>query len=170
MDRTDDLSIRRDTLQEIMNFTAALAHGLEQTMGLGAHGMARVGGMKLGMQFAAKAKKTTDVAQTLEEVRRILHENNCHWDFTVLEPRGEAKKRLKVEPGELDIFLVFRDCMIRQSLFCFGHQQKGSLCRMMYGFFSGAIESIMGKKAELEVLHAGQNACLKRLRIKMNGK
>lgn len=168
MDQTDDITIKRNMLQETMNFTAALAYGMEQTMGLGAHGMARVGGMKLGVQFAAKAKKTENVLEALEEVRRILHENNCHWDFSILEPQGEAKKRLKVEPGELNIFLVFKDCMIRQSLFCFGHQQKGSLCRMMYGFFSGAIESITGKKAELEVLHAGQNACLKRLRIKMN--
>jgi predicted hydrocarbon binding protein len=166
VDWTDDLQMKRNILQETMNFMAALAHGMEQTVGLGAHAMARVGGMKLGMQFAAKARKTADPAEALEEVRRILHENHCAWDFTVLEPKGEAKKMLKVEPGETDIFLVFRDCMIRQSLFYFGHQQKGSLCRMMYGFFSGAIESIMGRKAELEVLHAGPNACLKRLRIK----
>jgi len=166
VDRVDDTALKRNILQETMNFTAALAYGMEQTMGLGAHGMARVGGMKLGVQFAAKVKKTPNVLEALEEVRRILHENNCHWDFNILEPQGEAKKRLNAGAGASDIFLVFRDCMIRQSLFCFGHQQKGSLCRMMYGFFSGAIESITGKKAELEVLHAGQNACLKRLRIR----
>jgi hypothetical protein len=36
---------------------------------------------------------------------------------------------------------------------------------MMYGFFSGAIEKIMGKKATLDIIHAGENACLKRLTV-----
>jgi len=41
--------------------------------------------------------------------------------------------------------------MIRQALFCFGHAQRGSLCTTMYGFFSGALETITGSKAELEI-------------------
>ena len=61
--------------------------------------------------------------------------------------------------------LVFRDCMIRQSLFLFGHAQRGSLCNMMYGFFAGALENIMGRQSRLEILHAGENACYKRLTI-----
>jgi predicted hydrocarbon binding protein len=55
--------------------------------------------------------------------------------------------------------------MIRQALFLYGHHQKGSLCNMMFGFFAGAVETIMGRKSSLEVLHAGENACLKRLLI-----
>ncbi len=55
--------------------------------------------------------------------------------------------------------------MIRQALFRFGHPQEGSLCNMMYGFFAGALESIMGKKATLEIKHAGENACLKVLTV-----
>jgi predicted hydrocarbon binding protein len=63
------------------------------------------------------------------------------------------------------MLLVFRDCMIRQSLLRFGHPQQGSLCNMMYGFFAGALETIMGKKATLEIRHAGENACLKMLTV-----
>ena len=55
--------------------------------------------------------------------------------------------------------------MIRQSLFTFGHHQKGSLCNMMFGFFSGALQNIMGHDSTLEILHAGENACYKRLII-----
>ena len=168
MSESADILQKRKTLQEAMNFTAALAYGIEQIVGLGAHGMAFIAGKKLGTEFAAHAKKTADPAEALEEVRRILLENDCNWDFVVFQPRGGAEELLEVKTGEENILLVFRDCMIRESLFRFGHKQKGSLCRIMYGFFSGAIESIMGKKVQLEILHAGANACLKRLRIKMD--
>ena len=36
---------------------------------------------------------------------------------------------------------------------------------MMYGFFAGALETIMGKKTTLEIRHAGENACLKMLTV-----
>jgi len=51
--------------------------------------------------------------------------------------------------------LVFRDCMIRQSLFMFGHAQQGSLCNMMFGFFSGALENIMGRSCQLTIVSCG---------------
>ena len=65
-----------------------------------------------------------------------------------------------------EVLLVFRDCMIRQSLFRFGHSQKGSLCNMMYGFFAGALQNIMGCESSLEIVHAGENACLKKLVVR----
>lgn len=68
-----------------------------------------------------------------------------------------------------EVLLVFRDCMIRQSLFRFGHAQRGSLCNMMYGFFAGGLERILGREANLEIIHAGENACYKRLRVKRAG-
>ncbi len=61
--------------------------------------------------------------------------------------------------------LVFRDCMIRQSLFMFGHHQKGSVCTMMFGFFAGALEMIMGRQSTLDIVHAGENACYKKLTV-----
>lgn len=157
---------QRGILQETMTFTAALAYGIEQVVGRGSNGMAFLAGKKLGMQLAAGAAKTDDPARALEEVRRVLRENSCLWEFVPFEPKGEAVAILRGGSDGADTLLVFRDCMIRQSLFRFGHAQKGSLCRMMYGFFSGALETIMGRKSELEVIHAGENACLKRLRLK----
>ena len=65
--------------------------------------------------------------------------------------------------------LAFRDCMIRQSLFVYGHAQKGSLCNMMFGFFAGALENITGRKSDLEIVHAGENACYKRLTLRAGG-
>ncbi len=166
MGDTGDVTVKRNTLQETMNFQAALAYGIEQVVGRGANGMAYVAGRKLGMQFAANARKTGDVREALDEVRRVLRENSCLWEFGLFDPKGDARSLLQADSAGSDVLLVFRDCMIRQALFRFGHSQKGSLCRMMYGFFSGALEVIMGRKSELEILHAGENACLKRLRLK----
>ncbi|RME36792.1 MAG: hypothetical protein D6794_07980 [Deltaproteobacteria bacterium] len=145
-----------------MNFTAALAHGIEQAVGRGASGMTYVAGRKLGLEFAAGARKTDDLEQALDEVRRILHENNCLWGFEPYQRAGQPLVQTD-DKGRPCLQLVFRDCMIRQALFCFGHEQKGSLCTMMYGFFSGALEAITGRRSTLAIVHAGENACLKTL-------
>lgn len=155
----------RATLQETMNFLGALAAGTEQLVGRPANAMAFMAGKSLGKRFSASATKTDDIQTALAEVRRVLAENHCLWEFEPFQPKAQ-KELVTVGPaGERDLQLTFRECMIRQSLFRYGHAQKGSLCYMMYGFFSGALETIMGRKTELEILHAGQNACLKRLRI-----
>ena len=40
---------------------------------------------------------------------------------------------------------------------------------MMYGFFAGALKNIMGCSSQLEIIHAGQNACYKRLTVHRAG-
>ena len=41
---------------------------------------------------------------------------------------------------------------------------------MMNGFFSGAILNIMGCDSTLQIIHAGENACLKKLTVKRNAR
>jgi predicted hydrocarbon binding protein len=156
---------KRRTLQETMNFLAALSAGIEPILGRGANSMTMSAGRNLGREFSANAKTTDDVLTAIDEVRKILVDNHCLWGFEPFKPAGQAEMITTDERGNRQILLVFRDCMIRQSLFRFGHPQKGSLCNMMYGFFAGALESIMKKKATLEIRHAGENACLKLLTI-----
>ena len=162
----DALVQKRRELQEAMNFLAALASGMEQVVGRGATGMSFVAGRSLGKRFAQGARKTTDLLEALEEVRRVLAANHCAWGFEVFNPKAKPEVVTQSADGGLELMLVFRDCMIRQSLFRFGHAQQGSLCTMMYGFFSGALEAITGRRAELDIVHAGENACLKRLRLR----
>jgi len=153
---------KRRELQQVMNLLAALASGMEQVVGRGAAGMSFAAGRNLGKQFSEGAKRTQDVAEALGEVRRVLEANHCLWGFEQFKPEAGIAK---AADGTEELQLVFRDCMIRQSLFGFGHAQRGSLCTMMYGFFSGALENIMGRRAELQIVHAGENACLKKLRL-----
>ena len=161
----EEILKKRRTLQETMNFMAALSAGIEPILGRGANSMTMSAGRTLGRKFSVNAKQTDDLLEAVEEVRRILLDNNCLWGFEPFQPDGQAELIVKDEKGASKILLVFRDCMIRQALLRFGHPQEGSLCNMMYGFFAGALESIMGKKATLEIKHAGENACLKVLTV-----
>ncbi|KAB2891822.1 MAG: hypothetical protein F9K32_02440 [Desulfobulbaceae bacterium] len=161
----EEILKKRRTLQETMNFMAALSAGIEPILGRGANSMTMSAGRNLGRKFSENAKHTDDLLQAIDEVRNILVANHCLWGFEPFKPEEQAEMITTDEKGNRQIFIVFRDCMIRQALFRFGHPQKGSLCNMMYGFFAGALESIMGKKATLDIKHAGENACLKVLTV-----
>ncbi len=161
----EEILKKRRTLQETMNFMAALSAGIEPILGRGANSMTMSAGRNLGRKFSEGASRTNDLLEAVAEVRRILVNNNCLWNFEPFQPVGQDQLITQNDRGQSQMLLIFRDCMIRQSLFRFGHAQQGSLCNMMYGFFAGALESIMGKKATLEIKHAGENACLKVLTV-----
>lgn len=162
-----DLTETRASLQEAMNFLGALASGIEQAIGESANNISYLAGKRLGIQFSEDAPRTDDIGQALDTVRDVLQKNNCLWYFEAFKPHD--RPALIQTTGEAEeVLLVFRDCMIRQSLFKFGHHQKGSLCNMMYGFFSGALLNIMGCESTLEILHAGENGCYKKLVVSRN--
>jgi predicted hydrocarbon binding protein len=161
----DEILKKRRTLQETMNFMAALSAGIEPILGRGANSMTMSAGRKLGRKFSQEAKQTDDLLEAIDEVRKILVQNHCLWGFEPFKPASRQDLITINENGQSQVQLVFRDCMIRQTLFRFGHPQEGSLCNMMYGFFAGALENIMGRKATLEIQHAGENACLKMLTV-----
>jgi predicted hydrocarbon binding protein len=166
IEAAQDLERERAGLQETMSLLAALAANVEASIGRPANAMAFVAGKKLGQRFAADVPPTDDLEAALEQVGKVLHDNDCMWHFETWKPTAQRSLVTAHQDGGEEVMLVFRDCMIRQSLFRYGHAQKGSLCYMMYGFFSGALEKIMGRRSELEIVHAGENACLKRLKIK----
>jgi predicted hydrocarbon binding protein len=161
-----ELEQLRCTLQESMNIMGALASGIEELLGRPANGMAYFAGKRLGQRFSAGIEPKTDLLAALEDVRRVLHDNHCLWAFEPFRFKSAPGLITVDEEGDEVLHLVFRDCMIRQSLFRFGHQQKGSLCNMMYGFFAGSLGAILGRQATLEILHAGENACFKRLVVR----
>jgi predicted hydrocarbon binding protein len=163
----EEILKKRRTLQETMNFMAALSAGIEPILGRGANSMTMSAGRSLGRKFSASARQTDDLLEAVDEVRKILAANNCLWGFEPFKPQGQDGYVTKNDKGERQMLLVFRDCMIRQALLRFGHPQQGSLCNMMYGFFAGALEAIMGKKATLDIRHAGENACLKVLTVEV---
>ncbi len=159
-----DILESRAALQETINFLGAVASGIENAIGESANSISYLAGKRLGIKLSENIEQTTDIEEALAVVRKVLIENGCLWHFEPFATHDRAAMVQPCEQGE-DIMLVFRDCMIRQALFRFGHNQKGSLCNMMFGFFSGALQNIMGCDSTLEISHAGENACYKRLTI-----
>jgi predicted hydrocarbon binding protein len=160
----DEIYDIRSKLQESMNFLGAVACGLEEALGEPANTVSHLAGEKLGRQFS-EGHRCNDVLQALDEVQQVLEASGCLWKFECFKPKNCENLVQRTENG-LEVTLIFRDCMIRQSLFRFGHHQKGSLCNLMSGFFASALQTIMGHEAKLEILHAGENACLKKLIIR----
>jgi predicted hydrocarbon binding protein len=158
------LAAPRAVLQEAMAFLGALTSGIEDAVGPTANSITYTAGKNLGKRLSAGAPKTDDLEQALGLVRSVLQQHHCLWGFEAFKPKAQADLVQHDEGGDA-VMLVFRDCMIRQSLFYFGHEQKGSLCNMMFGFFAGALETIMGCQSNLEIIHAGENACYKRLTV-----
>ncbi|HEY3296699.1 MAG TPA: hypothetical protein VGL38_14810 [bacterium] len=159
-----DCCEKRQILQEAMTFLGAVSGGMEEALGDPANSLAYLAGEKLGRTFSEQVHKTDNIIEALDELHRVLEENRCLWCFESFKPKAQDTLVQRTEGGE-EIMLVFRDCMIRQTLFRFGHPQKGSLCNLMNGFFASSLQTIMERKSRLEIVHAGQNACYKKLII-----
>lgn len=156
---------QRLALQDAMVFLGAIASGTEQAIGESANSISYLAGVNLGKRLSAGVPHTEDIEEALLSTREVLDKNDYLWLFETFKTHDQESMFREVEEGT-EVMLVFRDCMIRQSLFRFGHSQKGSLCNMMYGFFAGALQNIMGRDSSLEIVHAGENACYKKLLVR----
>lgn len=158
-------SKERLALQDAMVFLGAIASGTEQAIGESASSISYLAGVNLGRKLSQGVPRTGEIDEALAATRRVLEQNDYLWLFEPFKTHDQEELVRQGEEG-LEVMLVFRDCMIRQSLFRFGHVQKGSLCNMMYGFFAGALQNIMGRESSLEIVHAGENACYKKLVVR----
>lgn len=158
-------SKERLALQDAMVFLGAIASGTEQAIGESANSISYLAGVNLGKKLSQGVPRTAEIDEALAATRRVLEQNDYLWLFEPFQTHDQKELVRQGEEG-VEVMLVFRDCMIRQSLFRFGHVQKGSLCNMMYGFFAGALQNIMGRESSLEILHAGENACYKKLVVR----
>lgn len=162
--QTVSFSDPRSALQETMVFLGAIASGMEEAIGESANSISYLAGKNLGKNLSNNIPKTDSLEQALQATRDVLVKNGFLWLFETFKMHDQPELVQQTAEGQ-EISLVFRDCMIRQSLFRFGHCQKGSLCTMMNGFFAGALENIMGADSSLEIVHAGENACMKKLTV-----
>jgi len=151
----------RDELQGLLVVMASLSHGLEQTLGRGAETVTFRAGRTVGMKGGA-GQPEGDLLTALDKVAQALKASGIEWPFEVWKPAAEPSA-VYSRDGKQAVKLVFRNCMVRCALFRYGHEQKQSLCMMNHGFFCGYVQKFTGKRAELEIIHAGENACLKEL-------
>lgn len=160
-----ETNTQRLALQDAMVFLGAIASGTEQAIGDSANSISYLAGVNLGKRLSEGVPHTDDIEEALSSTREVLDKNDYLWLFETFRTHDQERMFREVDEGT-EVMLVFRDCMIRQSLFRFGHSQKGSLCNMMYGFFAGALQNIMGRDSSLEIVHAGENACYKKLLVR----
>lgn len=158
----------RLALQETMVFLGAIASGMEEAIGESANSISYLAGKNLGKNLSRNIPTTNNLEEALQATREVLVNNGFLWLFETFQKHDQPELIQQTAEGQ-EVSLVFRDCMIRQSLFRFGHCQKGSLCTMMNGFFAGALQTIMGADSALEIIHAGENACMKKLTIRAAG-
>lgn len=147
-------------LHNIAFFVGALASACEKNLGRGSLSICSLAGKKFGKEATSAVEMTRDPVKAIEILKSAIEKKGIVWDFEPFPDKdGEV---VKVEDGKKKIRLSFKTCMVRNALFRYSHEQKQSLCYMAHGLFSGAMEKVIPDcRAELEILHAGPNACLK---------
>ncbi len=151
----------KEDLQGLLVVMVSLSHGLEQVLGRGAETVTFRAGKTVGLKSGASGQES-DILAALARVGEALKASGVEWPFEAWKPAAEPSFVYQKD-GKQAVKLVFRNCMVRCALFRYGHEQKQSLCMMNHGFFCGYVQKLTGKRAELDILHAGENACLKEL-------
>jgi len=160
MEQSPDLQ----RLQGLMVFLASSANGLELLLGRGAPSITFRAGRSTGLKVKVEQQERSDLLKALGVLENEMRRIGIEWPFEVYKKTTDASP-LYQEEGKTKVKLVFRHCMVRSSLFRYGHPQKLSLCMMNHGLFCGLLEQIYGVKANLEIIHAGENACIKVLTL-----
>lgn len=154
-------------LQELMVFMASLSHGMEQTLGRGATTIAFRAGVTVGLKDEV-SDRSDDPVEAVELVLAALRKRGVNWEVEPWKSSSQAELVYETE-GKLAMKVVCRHCMIRCALFRYSHEQQLSLCNMNHGQFCGIFQQITGRRAQLEILHAGESACLKELSWQKQG-
>lgn len=152
----------QDTLHGLMKLNGLIIRSLEEISGRGANAVTYRAGKKFGHETAKYFRKIENIEEALEELSHILR---GQYTFEIWKPADSAGY-IQQENGTTFIYLVFHDCIVRQTLRRNGQEQGGPLCQTLYGYVVGAIEEITGRKGKLEIVHTGPNACLKKLILK----
>ncbi len=156
------MDLKLAKLHNVAYFVGALAHGAEQNLGRASLSICSMAGKKFGIRATADVEQTSDPERAVEILKHALASQGIVWDF---EPFQGDRGQLVEQNGQISSMrLVFHTCMVRNALFRYGHEQKQSLCYMAHGVFAGVMERILvGNKVDLQIIHAGPNACLKEM-------
>jgi predicted hydrocarbon binding protein len=151
-------------IQGLMVLLSSLANGLDEVFGQGAASITYRAGRTVGLKTAVLRQEHEDLLKALEVVSLTMSGIGIQWAFEPYKKKEEANL-IAIENDQKHIQLVFRNCMVRSSLFRYGHPQHLSLCMMNHGLFCGFLEQVYGLPANLNITHAGENACLKVLTV-----
>lgn len=163
MTETSDTARLIRRVQGLMVFLGSLTDSLESSMGRGSKAVSARAGRKMGLNREV-AKTESDPLAALDLVRQEMIKTGIDWPFTLYK-KGPAPELLASRDGVREIQLSFHNCIVRCTLFRYGFPQGMSLCETKHGLFCGLFEKVNGARASLEITHAGENACLLKLKI-----
>ena len=149
-----------ERVQGLMVFLASAADGLEELLGRGAGSVTFRAGRQTGLQHQTGKREEHDLLKALDLVWDEMCGIGMRWAFEPYKRASEAQL-ITEDNGEQKLQMVFRNCQVRCALFRYGHPQRLSLCLMNHGLFCGLLEKIYGGRASLDIVHAGENSCLK---------
>jgi predicted hydrocarbon binding protein len=150
-------------VQGLMMFLGALADGLESVTGRGAEAVCFRSGRVVGLKRDIP-KKEQAIFNTLEAVRQEMRDMDINWPFELYKKESVSDFVIPHE-GYRELWLPFRNCIVRCTLFRYGFPQGKALCQTKHGLFSGLFDNIYGTRSHLGIVHAGENACLLNLKI-----
>ena len=161
-----DLIKERKKLQDMMMFLGALGQGAEKILQRSASVVGFQSGKTIGMEAVKNFSETTDdLEKSIDLLQKALYDIGLDWRFGMWK-EDDGASYFKDEGDKWVGYMWFQDCIVRNTLYTYADKQEGALCQMSHGFFAGALEKILGgRKVDLEILHAGENGCYKKLTV-----
>lgn len=149
-------------LQKVACFFAAMAHGAENSIGRGTNSVCFLAGKRLAREAIKDTPTTSDPAKALALASEALAKSGIIWEGE--EFPGEREDLIEEEGNTRKMRVIFRTCMVRNTLFTYAREQKQSLCHMAHGIFAGAMEKVMpGADVKLEIIQACPEACIEEM-------
>lgn len=161
-ENTDD---KKQQVQGLMVFLAAIADGLENVTGGGARAVCFQAGRAVGSTREVARQEHQDIFAAIEVVREEMEKMGIHWPFDSHYKQHSDPDFVTKKEGYREIKLPFRNCIVRCTLFRYGFPQGKALCQTKHGLFCGLFQKVYGAKTHLGITHAGENACLLNLKI-----
>jgi hypothetical protein len=162
--RDHDLHQQMQRVQGLMVYLGSLSNGLEMLLGRGSESICFRSGRGVGLGQEVEAKAAGDLERSLELVQAEMQKLGINWPFSAYKKSTETE--LVVENGGIkEVKLAIKNCIVRCTLFRYGFDQGQSLCQTKHGLFCGLFDQVYGGRSTMDIVHAGENACLLKLKI-----
>lgn len=147
------------SLHALMDVVGMMVHITESMVGRSS----RAFYYRLSKDYGAKIGKMAGKKENVEEAIESLRRYQDWWNIQLWSKTGDVLID-KSEDG-IKFRILIRDCIIRQTLLRENLPQRSMMCYLTNGFIVGALETMLDIKGDIEVIHAGNNACLKEITL-----
>jgi len=149
--------------QGLMVFLGSLANGLEKLLGRGSDSICFRSGRNVGLKTVVEQQEP-DIIKAVELAQEEMLAQGINWPISPFKKAAEPDYVVDND-GVEELKLAVQNCVVRCTLFRYGFPQRQSLCNSKHGLFCGTFDRINGNRSTMEIVHAGENGCLLKLKI-----